>query len=327
MGTGRALRQRPGLVVLEQHVEVAVVPLGRVGSPGALNPAGDGVSTHTGSVVAGPAEALLFKRCTFRLGALVVFRSGAVRLTEGVTASSQGNGFLIVHGHPLERLTDVLSAEERVGVRVGPLRVDVDETHLHGGEGVLKVLAGVAVAVVAEPLVFTAPVDVVFRVPDVGSATAESKHGAAHGLDGDLAGEDQQVSPTDGVAVLLLDRPEKASGLVEVAVIGPAVEWGKALSSSTAAATAVAGSVGTCCVPSHANEERPVMTVVGRPPVLAVRHQGVEILLEALVVEALEGFSVVKIRVHGVGLGVVLVEDVQIEVLGPPILVGSHVRG
>ena len=164
-------------------------------------------------------------------------------------------------------------------------------------------------------------------MPDVGSATAESKHGAAHGLDGDLAGEDQQVRPTDGVAVLLFDRPKQASSLVEVTVVGPAVERSEALSSSAATATAVAGSVGTCCVPGHANEERPVMTVVGGPPVLAVRHQGVEILLEALVVEALEGFSVVKIRVHGVGLGVVLVEDVQVEVLGPPILVGSHVRG
>ena len=188
-------------------------------------------------------------------------------------------------------------------------------------------MAGVAVAVVAEPLVFTAPVDVVFRVPDVGSATAESKHGAAHGLNGDLTGEDQQVRPTDGVTVLLLDRPEQTSGLVEVAVVGPAVEGGKALSPSTATAATVAGSVGTSSVPGHADEERPVMAVVGGPPILAVRHQGVEILLESFIVEAFEGFSVVKIRVHGVGLGVVLVEDVQVEVLGPPILIGSHVRG
>ncbi len=97
------------------------------------------------------------------------------------------------------------------------------------------------------------------------------------------------------------------------------------MSSRAATATAVAGSVGTCCVPGHANEERPVVPVVGGPPVLAVRHQCVEVFLEAFVVEGLEGFSVVKIRIHGVGLGVVLVEDVQVEVLGPPILIGSHV--
>ena len=80
-------------------------------------------------------------------------------------------------------------------------------------------------------------------------------------------------------------------------------------------------------MPGHANEERSVVSVVGGPPVLAVRHQSVEVFLEALVVKGLEGFSVVKIWVHGVGLGVVLVENVQVEVLGPPILIGPHVRG
>ena len=52
-----------------------------------------------------------------------------------------------------------------------------------------------------------------------------------------------------------------------------------------------------------------------------------QVLLEALVIEGLEGLSVVEISIHGIGLDIVLMEDVQIQVLGPPILVGSHVRG
>jgi hypothetical protein len=46
---------------------------------------------------------------------------------------------------------------------------------------------------------------------------------------GDVAGEDHQVGPGDLVAVLLLDRPEQAARLVEVAVVRPAVERREAL--------------------------------------------------------------------------------------------------
>ena len=58
------------------------------------------------------------------------------------------------------------------------------------------------------------------------------------------------------------------------------------------------------------------MTVVGWPPILTVRHQGVEVFLQSLIVKVFEGLSIVKVLAHGVGLAVVLVEDVQIEVFG-----------
>ena len=63
------------------------------------------------------------------------------------------------------------------------------------------------------------------------------------------------------------------------------------MGAGAAAASTVAGAVGPCSVPRHANEKRPVMTVVGGPPILAVRHQGVEIFLEPFVVEGLEPVS------------------------------------
>ena len=63
------------------------------------------------------------------------------------------------------------------------------------------------------------------------------------------------------------------------------------------------------------------MAVISRPPVLAVGHQCVEVLLESLVIESLEGFSIIEISSHWVGFLIVLMEDVEVEVLWPPILV------
>ena len=67
-----------------------------------------------------------------------------------------------------------------------------------------------------------------------------------------VAGEDHQVGPRDLVAVLLLDRPQQATGLVEVAVVGPAVQRREALLAAIGAAAAVAGAVGPGTVPGHA---------------------------------------------------------------------------
>lgn len=44
-----------------------------------------------------------------------------------------------------------------------------------------------------------------------------------------IASEEDQVRPRDLVAVLLLDRPQEATGLVERDVVGPAVEGSEAL--------------------------------------------------------------------------------------------------
>src|SRR6266487_2960170 len=50
------------------------------------------------------------------------------------------------------------------------------------------------------------------------------------------------------------------------------------LLSGSGAAAAVADAVGAGAVPRHANEERPVVAIVGRPPILRVRHQGMQVL-------------------------------------------------
>ena len=61
------------------------------------------------------------------------------------------------------------------------------------------------------------------------------------------------------------------------------------------------------------------MAVVRRPPVLGVRHQLEEVLLHGLEIEFLELFRVVELLAHGVGQGRVLVEDPEIELIGPPV--------
>src|SRR5690606_22435011 len=99
----------------------------------------------------------------------------------------------------------------------------------------------------------------------------------AHGFIGDGAGQDNQISPADLVAVLLLDRPQQATCLVEIGVVRPAVEGREALVTGAGAATAASDAVGTGSVPSHADHQTAVMTPVGRPPLLAVGHQRLEV--------------------------------------------------
>src|SRR5262245_18018936 len=97
----------------------------------------------------------------------------------------------------------------------------------------LAVLAR-GIALVAKPRAFRAPVGVV-RLPLVFTSAAEAEDRSAHGLDRDVAGEDEQIRPGNLVAVFLLDRPKQAARLVEVAVVWPGVERSKTLLSVPAA--------------------------------------------------------------------------------------------
>src|SRR3546814_3471300 len=74
---------------------------------------------------------------------------------------------------------------------------------------------------------------------------------AAHALDRDIAGQDEQVGPADLVAIFLLDRPQQASRLVEISVVGPAVERRETLLPAVGAAATVGGAIGARGVPCH----------------------------------------------------------------------------
>ncbi len=177
---GGALGQLP--LVAEQRLEEAVVPRGRGGCPRTLEPAGDRVLALAAAEGAPPAEALLLEGSALGLGADVLGRGGTVRLAERVATGDERDRLLVVHRHPAEGLPDVPGGGERIRVAVGPLRVHVDQAHLHGAEraGELPVAA---VALVSEPGVLRPPEDLL-GLPDVLAPEAEAEGLEAHRLQG-----------------------------------------------------------------------------------------------------------------------------------------------
>ena len=247
---------------------------------------------------------------------------GAVGFAEGVTAGDQRDGLFVVHRHAAEGLANVAGGCERIGIAVRAFRVDVDQTHLDGGERIFQ-FAIAGVALVAQPLGFRAPVDVFLRLPDILASAGETERLEAHRFQGAVAGQDHQVGPGDLLAVFLFDRPEQQARLVEVGVVRPAVQRRESLRAGAGAAAPVGDAVGAGAVPGHANEERPVVAEVGRPPVLGGGHQLEDVLLHGRQIEFLELFRVVERLVHRVRQAGVLAQDVQVQLIGPPVAVSG----
>ena len=316
MGARRAFGQLP--FVAEQRIEVAVVPLDRVGRPSALNAAGGRVGALARARAVAPAEPLLDDVRSLRFGADQRGVAGAVALAERVSAGHQRHGLLIVHGHSAEGLANVPARGEGIRIAVRPLRVDVDEAHLDCAERIVeRPLAGVAL--IAEPLGLGAPVDVRFRFPDVLAPAAEAEGLEPHRLQRAVAGQDHEISPGELAAILLLDWPQQHARLVEVGVVRPTVERRKALGAGAGAAASVADPVGARAVPSHADEERAVVAEIGWPPILRIGHQFVEVTLDGVEIKALELGGVVKLRIHGARQGRMLVQNVKVQPVRPPV--------
>ena len=343
----RTLRQFP--LEAEQVLEIVVAPLRRRAGPGDLQPAGDGVATLAGAEAVLPAEALVLDAGRFRLVRDVLRRCRAVGLAEAVTAGDECDRFLVVHRHARERLPDVDRRGERVGLAVRAFRIDVDQAHLHGGQRILEVprVRNFAVVVLhqhamvlfdsrrplgvadvaAQPFGLATPVHVLVRLPHVFAATGEAEGLEAHRFQRDVAGENHQIGPGNLPAVLLLDRPQQAAGLVQAHVVRPAVERREALLAAASTTAAVADAVGAGAVPCHADEQAAVMAEVRRPPVLRIRHQCGEVLLHGRQIQALERFGVVELLTHRVGLGGVLMQQFQGQSLWPPVAVGRANSG
>ena len=146
---------------------------------------------------------------------------------------------------------------------------------MHGGERVLKVaVAGIALG--GKPFLFAAPVCLI-GLPHINAAAAKTKCLEAHGFKRHIASENDQVGPRNLFAVLLLDGPHQAPRLVKVDIVGPTIEWSKALHAGPATTAAITHAVRAGAVPSHANKERTVVAVVGGPPWLRSCHQRAQI--------------------------------------------------
>ena len=346
VGAGRRLLQLP--FEPEQVLEELVAPQrGRL-RPGDLDARGDGVAALAAAEPVVPAQALLFQFARFRFGPHVVGGAGTMRLAEGMASGDEGDGFLVVHRHAGEGVADVLRREQGIGIAVGAFRVHVDQTHLHGRQrilqparmhvavrrvvrdqhtfvaGLLDALGAVRIAdVAAQPRGLAAPVHVLVRFPGVLTPTAEAESAEAHRFQRDVAGQDHQVGPRDGLPVFLLDRPQQAARLVQADVVGPAVERREALLSAAAAAAPVADAVGACAMPGHADEKAAVVAEIGRPPVLRIGHQVAQVLLQRVVVDLLERLGVVEAGVERVGARRVLVQQVQAQLVGPPVAIAG----
>ena len=303
---GRALRQLP--LVAEQVLEVADVPLRRRRRPGAFEAAGDGVRADAALEAAPPAEAQLLDVGAFGLRADDGRVAGAVGLAEGVAAGDQRHGLLVVHRHAGEGLADVARRGERIGIAVRAFRIDVDQAHLHGAERIGE-LALAAVALVAEPLALRAPVDA-----PRGSQTSSRP-----------PPKPKVLKPIDSSATLpariirsahdslrpyfCLIGHSRRRALSRLPLSGQLLSGAKRCSPLPRAAAAVDDAVGAGAVPGHADEERTVVAVVGRPPVLRIGHQRVQVLDHGVEVEGLELLGVVERRAHRIGRGRVLVQD------------------
>jgi hypothetical protein len=117
----------------------------------------------------------------------------------------------------------------------------------------------------------------------------------------DIASEDEKICPANRLAVLLLNWPQQTTRLVEIAVIGPAVERLEPLLSAACAATAIGYPIGACSMPRHADHERAIMAIVGRPPRLTVGHQCGEVSFQCRIIELFECFGIIEFFAHRVG--------------------------
>src|SRR5207237_2101019 len=153
---------------------------------------GERVGALAGAEGVPPAQALLLD------GARLGFRTGVLRtdctmaLAERVAADDEGDGLLVVHRHTTEGLSNVPGGSNWIRVAVGPLRIHVDQAHLHGAERIGE-LPVPAVALISEPRVLKAPEDLV-GLPDVLSSAAEAEGLEPHRFQGTVTGEDDQVA-------------------------------------------------------------------------------------------------------------------------------------
>ena len=89
--------------------------------------------------------------------------------------------------------------------------------------------------------------------------------------------------------------------LSRLALSGQLLSGAKRCAPFAAAAPTVGDAVRAGSVPRHPDEERSVVAVVGRPPVLRRRHHLDDVPLQRLEVEGLELFRVVEVLAHRIG--------------------------
>ncbi len=317
-GTGGTFDQFP--LVGEKHLEIALIPGGGVWFPGPFNATGDGVDALAAAETVVPAQALLVQGGPFGGGTHQGGIAGAMGFAEGMAAGDKGYGFFVVHGHAGKGFAHIPAGSDGIRFAIGAFGVDIDQAHLHGGQGALK-LTVAAIAIITKPGLFVTPVDVFFRLPKIDTAAPKAKGLEAHGFEGAVPREDDEIGPGNPVAIFLLDGPEQASRLVEVAVVGPTVDRCQSLVAATGPTPTIGGAVGAGTVPGHTDEQAAIMAPVSRPPILGISHQGMQILFQRLEIELIEFISIVKSSPQRIGCRRVLMQKIEVKLIRPPVVV------
>ena len=173
-------------------------------------------------------------------------------------------------------LANVIGGRDRIGIAVRPFGIDVDQAHLDGRERLLE--DAVLVAIAREKL-GRAPIDEIW-LPIVAAPASEAECLEAHGFQSHVAGQNHEVAPGELLTVFFLHRPQEPARLVEIRVVGPAVERFEALLRAARAAAPVKDAIGARAVPSHADEEWPVISEIGGPPILRRRQHRLDVIFD-----------------------------------------------
>ncbi len=306
MRTSGALGQDP--IKFEQAFKIFIVPYGWRRRPSTFDAACDRFIALARAKGAQPALALRRDVSAFWFATNMRIWASAMRLTKGMTACDQSDGLFVIHGHPRESLANVAARFHWVWIAIRALWIDIDEAHLNGAQRLCQ-FAIAAVTLIAQPFSFRAPVNVIFWFPNIFATAAEARRLKAHGFQCAVTCEDHDIGPAQCTAIFFLDRPKQQTGLVEIAIVWPAVERRKALRAAACTTTAIMNAIGASAMPSHADEERTIMTIVSRPPLLRVGHQRKDVGFNRIEIELRKLSSIVEPVTHWIARRRILMKN------------------
>lgn len=116
----------------------------------------------------------------------------------------------------------------------------------------------------------------------VNASSAESQGRSTHALDCRGTSQGNEITPRQFASILDLDGIQKCKSLVKIAIVHPGELGVETNATTIASSTTIRRAVGTVAMPSQSNKEASIMPKVGRPRVLAIRHQGSQVGLNGL---------------------------------------------
>ena len=151
-------------LIFEQVLEEIVAPLGRSLRPDNFQTRSDGICTRAAAVAAGPAQALRFNWCRFRIRTNMGCWCCTVGFAQRMTTTNQRDSFFVVHSHVTEGRANSRCRRKRFAAMVRPFRVHIDKAHFGCAQRRFCQLFRMAVS---QPGFLITPVYVQIRFPDV----------------------------------------------------------------------------------------------------------------------------------------------------------------